>query len=474
MAAFKYRKIVDEIIAAIEQGRLTGKLVSVRALAQQKQLGVSTVMQAYHQLERLGWVLAKPKRGYFVVSKVNAKPPNYGRQINRVVAGLTLDRAVQYSFNDDDILPLSCTAPSTVIDPEALLNQLHKKALAKRPYKLWMQDPIEGVAEFRQAICQHLLRSQQGFNYQQVLVTNGRQEGLLLALIAAKALQQPIAVESPMSFYFQTMLKQFNADVVEIPMQADYQNELTLLSSAYESQSFTTYLVNPNFADPTGRVLSNAEKLQLIEWAEIRNVTLIEYDRGELYFGSERPATIASLVTAQSSCRVICIVDFYDTISPTISLGYLLCVNSFDECQFAKQTVAEEPSIVLQHMLQQMMDSGRYDKHLTALRTQIQQNYSATMALLRPHLAAISAPQFYLSQPSGGPCIWFQLPTHLSSQALWHKVIENKLSIAPGAMFTLDNRYDNYFRITYALPWNDDMEKGISLLGQIIAEYVQQ
>ncbi|QQX80551.1 PLP-dependent aminotransferase family protein [Shewanella sp. KX20019] len=474
MAVFKYRQIVDEFIVAIEAGHLAGKLMSVRAFAQQRQLGVSTVIQAYHELERLGWVVAKPKRGYFVISRVNAKPPNYGRQINRVVAGLTLDRAVQYSFNDNDILPLSCTAPSTVIDPELLLNQLHKKALAKRPYKLWMQDPIEGVAEFRQAICQHLLRSQQVFDYEQVLVTNGRQEGLMLALIAAKALQQPIAVESPMSFYFQTMLKQFNADVVEIPMQADYQDELALLSGAYESQSFTTYLVNPNFADPTGRVLSRSEKLQLIEWAEIRNVTLIEYDRGELYFGCERPATIASLVAEQSSCRVICIVDFYDTISPTISLGYLLCVNSFDECQFAKQTVAEEPSIVLQHMLQQMMDSGRYDKHLTALRAQIQQNYSATMTLLRPRLASISATQLYLSQPSGGPCIWFQLPAHLSSQELWHRVIEKKLSIAPGAMFTLDSRYDNYFRITYALPWNDDMENGISLLGQIIAEYVQQ
>ncbi|MCL1056525.1 PLP-dependent aminotransferase family protein [Shewanella gelidimarina] len=474
MAVFKYRKIVDEIMTAIEQGHLKGKLISVRTFAKQRQLGISTVMQAYHELERLGWVVAKPKRGYFVVARVNAEPPNYGRQINRVLAGLTLDRAVQYSFNDDDILPLSCTAPSTVIDPELLLNQLHKKALAKRPYKLWMQDPIEGVAEFRLAICHHLLRSQQIFNYKKVLVTNGRQEGLMLALTSARALDQPIAVESPMSFYFQTMLKQFNADVVEIPMQADYQDELALLSSAYESQSFATYLLNPNFADPTGRVLSSREKVQLIEWAEIHHVTLIEYDRGELYFGSERPATIASLVSEESSCRVICIADFYDTVSPTISLGYLLCINSFDECQFAKQTVAEEPSIVLQHMMQEMMNSGRYHKHLSALRCQIHQNYNATMALLRPHLARITAAQFYISQPSGGPCIWFQLPAHLTSQALWHKVLENKLSIAPGAMFTLDNRYDNYFRVTFALPWNDDMINGISLLGEIIADYVQQ
>jgi DNA-binding transcriptional MocR family regulator len=108
--------------------------------------------------------------------------------------------------------------------------------------------------------------------------------------------------------------------------------------------------VNPNFADPTARVLTRSEKCQLIDWAVQHNVTLIEYDRGELYFGSEIPVTLACLVGG-SQCRVICIGDFYDTMSPSISLGYLLYINTFDECQFAKQTVAEEPSLVLQYVV---------------------------------------------------------------------------------------------------------------------------
>jgi DNA-binding transcriptional MocR family regulator len=471
VAEFKYKAMMREIIDRIERGQLSGKLMSVRALARQKQLGVSTIVQAYHELERLGWIVTMPKRGYFVASRQQSTPPNYGRQINRVIAGLTLDKAVQYSFNDSTILPLSCTAPSTVIDNELLLNQLHKKALSKRPYRLLMQDPIEGIPALRQAICHHLATSEQLFTQAQVLITNGRQDGLLLALTAAKALAQPIAVESPMSFYFQAILKQLNADVIEVPMQASYQDELTLLSAAYQSQSFATYLVNPNFADPTGRVLTRSEKCQLIDWAVQHKVTLIEYDRGELYFGSERPVTLASLV-GRSQCRVICIGDFYDTISPSISLGYLLCINTFDECQFAKQTVAEEPSLVLQYMVQEMMTSGRYKKLLGQLRTQMHVNYTATMALLEPHLASFTDDQLYISQPSGGPCIWFQLPINLSSQVLWNKMIEKKLSIAPGMMFSVNGRYDNYFRITFALPWTDAMAKGMSLLGEVIAEYI--
>ena len=474
MAEFKYRKIVDELIRAIELGVISAKeegdkLHSVREYAKMKDVGVSTVIQAYHELERLGWIYAKPKCGYFVCSREDIKQPDYGRKVNRVHAGQELASAVQYSFNDPDILPLSCTAPSTVIDNELVLNRLHRQVVKHRPYKLMMQDPIEGIADLREEICRHLLRSGQVFSQQQVLVTNGRQEGLLLALTATQAIGKTLAVESPVSFYFQAMLKQFNVDVIEVPMQGKYGDELELLSLAYQSQPFDTYLVNPSFADPTGRLLSNEDKLALIDWAVAHHVTLIEYDRSELYFGGIRPVTIASLVNEVSPCRVISIGDFYDTISPSISLGYLLCINTFDACLFAKQTVAEDPGIALQHMVTNLLSSGEYQKLLFKLREQIRYNYQKTKSLL----AAILGDSLYISQPDGGPCLWFKLPDGLSSETLWAKVLESKLSIAPGAMFSFNHSYEDYFRITYALPWDEKMEHGIIRLGEIIRDYIR-
>ncbi|WP_258955899.1 aminotransferase-like domain-containing protein [Shewanella woodyi] len=475
MAEFKYLKIVDEVIRAIELGIFSdragsNKLESVRRYAKEKGVGVSTVTQAYMELEKLGWIYSEPKRGYFVVSKKSAKQPDYGHSINRVHAQLELANAVQYSFNDPDITPLSCTAPSTVIDQELLLNRLHKQVLKLRPYKLMMQDPIEGLSELRYEICRHLLRSGQVFYQDQLLVTNGRQEGLLLALTAAKAVGKPLAVESPASFFFQAILKQFNADVIEVPMQEDYADELALLTKAHKQQRFDTYLVNPNFADPTGRVLSVADKQALISWAIEHDVTLIEYDRGELYFGRSRPVTIASLAVDADNCRVISIADFYDTISPSISLGYLLCVNTFSQCQFAKQTVAEEPSIALQHMVANLLANGEYQTLLGKLRAQMKLNHQKTKSLILPVLN----PSIYISEPTGGPCIWFKLPEGYSSEVLWERVIKDKLSIAPGAMFSFSGAFDSYFRITFALPWNQKMELAMIRLAEIINEYTEE
>ena len=475
MTEFKYQQIIDEIIRAIESGIYSdiagsNKLESVRRYAQDKGVGVSTVIQAYHELERQGWIDSKPKRGYFIAKKTAVTAPDYGSSINRVHAQLDLANAVQYSFNDPEILPLSCTAPCTVIDQELLLNRLHKQVIKHRPYKLLMQDPIEGIPELRHEICRHLLRSGQVFVKDRVLVTNGRQEGLLLALTAAKAIGRTVAVESPVSFFFQAILKQFNADVIEVPMQVNYEEELALLSKAHTEQAFDTYLVNPNFADPTGRVLSLEDKQSLINWANEHDVTLIEYDRGELYFGATRPVTIASLVSESSHCKVISIGDFYDTISPAISLGYLLCNDTFNACQHAKQIIAEEPSIALQYMVANLMSSGEYHTLTGKLRAQMNINYLKMKSLMN----SVLDDSIYMSLPTGGPCIWCRLPDSYSSEALWNRVIQKKLSIAPGAMFSFSQQYDNYFRITFALPWNEKMEQGIIRLAHVISDYLDE
>ena len=471
MANFKYRQIVEDIITSIHQGALQHKLYSVREYAKMKGVGISTVTQAYHELERQGWIRAEAKRGYFVCEQQQLHQPEYGHDYQRIQAGQNLATAVQYSFNDPEVLPLSCTAPGSVIDNEVLLNRQHKQILKQRPYQLRDSDPTEGIKPLRQEICRHMLRSNEVFSHSQVVITNGRQEGLLLALVAAKAIGKIVAVESPVSFYFQTTLRQLNCDVIEVPMQTDYAVELALLSKAHQAQPFATYLVNPSFADPTGRVLSPDNKLALIDWAEQHQVTLIEYDRSELYFSGQRPATIAGLATTRKHSQVISIGDFYDTISPAINLGYLLCVNTLDTSLYARQTISEPPSLTLQYMVNNLMASGEYQRIVLKLRAQLLQNYRNSRTLLTAHL---NEQLIYISQPTGGPCLWFKLPEGYSSEVLWQKVIDTKLSIAPGTMFSMEQQYECFFRITFALPWTSKMQKGISRLGEVIAQYISE
>lgn len=465
MSDFIYRKISDEIIQAINSGILHKgeKLDSVRKLAKKREIGVSTASHVYAELEKSGWIYAIEKKGYYVANiasqHVTTDVQSYGDSFlsYKELAKLPLANALQYSFNDPNILPLSCTAPSTVIDAETILNQLHRKVIKRRPYRMLMQDPIEGIQPLREEIAKYYLSSGQIIPYKDILITNGRKDGLITAIQALKLQNSCIAIEAPSSFFFQSLIQQYNFKTTAIPMQADFANELTLLDKAFQAEKFSAYLFNPNFNDPTGRVLTTKEKKQLIAWAEKNEVALIEYDRSELHFSSQRPKSVSSLLTSNSTCKVISIVDFYDTVSAAISLGYIICKNTYEQSLFAKQINSEEPSISLQYMILEMLQSGRYQKFVDKVRRQLSIQCTQMLYALKAQVGDL----VILNDPEGGPCLWIGLPDGYSSKDLWHYLIRYNLAIAPGCMFINAIEFDNYFRVTYGLPWDDKMKAGI-------------
>ena len=64
----RYEKLAGELATMISGGVLAqgDRLPSVRQLAQERRLSVSTVVQALRQLEGRGLVEARPQSGYFV------------------------------------------------------------------------------------------------------------------------------------------------------------------------------------------------------------------------------------------------------------------------------------------------------------------------------------------------------------------------------------------------------------------------
>ncbi|SFD40044.1 PLP-dependent aminotransferase family protein [Pseudoalteromonas denitrificans] len=477
MSDFIYQKLSSEIIQAINSGILHEgeKLDSVRKLASKREIGVSTATHVYRELEKCGWIYSIEKKGYFVASQntknTESNKQSYGNYFlsPEELSELPLANAVQFSFNDPKILPLSCTAPSTVVDAEVILNQMHRKALKRRPYRMLMQDPVEGLTALRIEISKHYLRSGQVVEYNDILITNGRKDSFFVVLQALKLKKSCIAIEAPSSYFFQSMLQEHDIKTVAVPMQSDFSVELELLDKAYQAEAFSAYLFNPNFNDPTGRVLSKQEKLQLIAWAEKNEVALIEYDRGELSFSGQRPPSVTSLLMTDSTCKVISIVDFYDTISATISLGYIICRNTYKECLFAKQVNIEESSISLQYMILEMLQSAKYNKFVDKVRSQLAYQCRQTSIILSEYLGG----KVIINKPSGGPCLWLKLPKYISSRELWHYLIKFNIAIAPGCMFITSAQFDNYFRVTFGLPWDEKMQLGITNMAKHINDFLQ-
>jgi DNA-binding transcriptional MocR family regulator len=43
-----------------------------------------------------------------------------------------------------------------------------------------------------------------------------------------------------------------------------------------------------------------------------------------------------------------------------------------------------------------------------------------------------------------------------------------QVSIAPGRIFAMRDKYSHYLRIGYGRPWNDEVERGVRILGNLV------
>lgn len=452
MTEFKYQALQTELEKSIQSGIYSNKLPSVRQLAKIKMVSISTVQKAYDALERSGLITAEAKKGYFVNQTNSESTIDYGKDYQQVLTKDAQEKQVLFSLNDENVLPLSSTAPSSIINNEPLLSKLHKKVFDKSIYQFHIEDEVQGSEKLRQTISMYLQRQQHLRSPSKIHIVAGRREALFVSLVATKSLNETIAVESPTSFYFQSAISRLCRKVIEIPMQQTYEQELELLDKAYLKHKFRCYLVNPSFNDPTGRVLTDAQKNALLSWAQKRHVTLIEYDRSELHFSANKPSSIAQLAEHFTDAQVISIQDFFDTVSTRICLGFVICVNTNEAFAQAKHTVTEEPNLHSQNLLNELIKTGHYETRLKQLRKTLQSNYLKTRHIFEQHLPSIVTHQ----NIQGGPCLWLHSPEHDSAE-IWRHLIKQQIAIAPGSLFGSNKEFKHFFRITFALPWNSKL-----------------
>lgn len=64
----RYKSLADRLIDDVRMGRVQAgqKLPSLRQLAQQNEVSMTTALNCYRYLEEIGWVQARPQSGFYV------------------------------------------------------------------------------------------------------------------------------------------------------------------------------------------------------------------------------------------------------------------------------------------------------------------------------------------------------------------------------------------------------------------------
>ena len=294
---FRYVALADEIQENIMAGRFRPgeKLPSLRKLHHQLGLSVSTVHQAYIELEKRGRVEAREKSGFYVraLAQNPLKLPAREHQAARPsrVKINALAETILADLQSDGMLQLGAAVVARELMPIKQLTRIFKSLPASEMEKsIATYDPCPGSPELRKALAKRMLGHACQVMPDDIITTNGCMEAVSLCLRAVAAPGDTILVESPVFHCFLQLIEDLNMYVVELPGCPDTGIDPEAFEKTVKTNKIKACLLNPNFQNPLGSTLSLENKTRILDIATHQGIPIIEDDiYGDLHYGDTRP-----------------------------------------------------------------------------------------------------------------------------------------------------------------------------------------
>jgi len=465
---FLYTIIAERFENQIENNILkTGeKLMSLRALSKEQGISISTAYKAYIELENKGFIEARPKSGYFVrfsssqyprmpeMAALPAKPST--------VSVEEMLRMVYQTLSQEGIVRLATATPSRELIPEAKLNKAMMEAIRRSPDSCTAYEDIQGNITLRKQIAKYAFNWNGNITSDEVVTTQGCMEALVFCLKAVTKPGDTVAMESPTYFGIFNVMLSLGLKVLEIPTDAETGVDLDYLESVLQTNTIKACLFVPNFGNPTGGIMPDLRKKQLVDLLATHKIPLIEDDiYGEMYFGKVRPRTCKSY---DKDGLVMLCSSVSKTLAPGYRVGWCIPGRFLDKIISIKLNSTVSSATPTQAAVGLFFETGRYDLHMRKMRKMLH-----TQSLR--YIQAISdyfPKDTKVSRPQGGYVLWIEMGKNVNAFELFEKALMEKVSIAPGQIFSTDARFTNYIRISFGAPYTDAIDKSLKKLGKLV------
>jgi len=462
-----YVELADSLQQLIEQGTLRAghRVPSVRRMSLQRDVSISTVLQAYTVLENRGYLEARPQSGYYVRPRlpIDTPEPRMARPMSRPAYVSTSDLTADFMANatDPSCVQLGAACPDSSLFPAKKLARLLGSVARNDPSLIgrytvnWAYEPLT------REISRRYLQAGVALSHEEVVITVGCTEALNLALRSVTKPGDTIALETPAYFGILETIQSLNLRVLEIPTDSREGLCLDALREALARNDVKALFVMPSFQNPLGSCMPDAKKAKLYDLLCEFNVPAIEDDiYGDLHFSERRPKPLKAW---DRDGRVMLCGSFGKTLAPGLRVGWVFPGRSLDQVRRLKFTNTLGTPVVLQKTIANFLRDGGYDHHLRSIRRAYQnQLHLFSQAVLRNFPAGTR-----LSRPHGGFVLWAELPARVDTLKLHADALKHHITIAPGILFSVKERYRNCLRINCGIPWNEPVEQAVRTLGEL-------
>jgi 2-aminoadipate transaminase len=306
----------------------------------------------------------------------------------------------------------------------------------------------------------------------QLLITTGSQQGLDLV---ARVLLDPgdvVLVELPTYTGAITAFRNVQAAMVGVRQEQDG-IDLAALDDTYarlmaDGRRVRLLYVVPNFQNPTGLLIGLEKRRRLLEWADRRNVLIVEDDPyRELYFDSARETDVRPIRADDERGRVVYLSSFSKTLAPGFRVAWIDAPAQLTaKFEIAKQAEDLCTGGLDQRVVYEACRRGVLARQLPKLRRYYQEKRDVMVdALTEAFGASVTWPS-----PSGGFFLWATLPDAIDADTMITRAVENGMIYVAGEAFFVNGDGRNLIRLAFSSASKDQIRDGVSRLSKTVRE----
>ncbi len=363
-----------------------------------------------------------------------------------------------------DIISFAGGLPAPELFPLEAFQDSLNQALRIEGAAALQYDLTEGYPPLKEYLCHWL--AQEGIHAQpdEMLLTNGSQQGLDLV---GKVFLDPddrVLVENPTYLGAIQAFNAYEARYTTVPMDASG----LLLEEAEKrikkDHPKLAYLV-PTFQNPSGITMNLERRKAFLKLAGKHNLPVIEDDPyGYLRFSGEAQPTLYRLAKGRG---VIYLSTFSKILSPGIRLGFVIAEpNVIQALVLAKQAADLQTNSLIQRAVYYYGKNGHLDRHIPV----ITESYRVRAGTMLAAMDRYFPPALRWIPPQGGMFVWCTLPKGLSSSALFKQAVQAKVAYVTGNVFHANGGGDQTLRLNFTNSTPEQIEEGIKRLGKVFSE----
>ena len=334
-------------------------------------------------------------------------------------------------------------------------------AVLRREGKIALQyGPSDGYAPLREWVADSLSIDGARISAEQVLMVSGSQQGLDLLGKVLIDEGSKVLVETPSYLGALQAFSVYQPQFVSVP--TDDGGLIPEAVGAIGADARLLYAL-PNFQNPTGRTLSLARRMQLVETCAALGLPLIEDDPyGALSYQGE---PLPKMLTMNPQ-GVIYMGSFSKILTPGIRLGYVVApVPLVRKLEQAKQAADLHTAQLTQMVVHEVVKDGFLKQHIPGIRTL----YAGQCQAMLDAMAEFFPSCVTWTRPEGGMFTWVTLPQHIDSMQLLEKALGQNVAFVPGASFYANAPQKHTLRLSFVTVPPERIREGIATLGRLIA-----